>query len=75
MLKTGAPPGIIFFVVMEIMKTSPLAFASSILILGTSGALAADVRLQKVPPLAVEQAPAYPENLARYHLGADVQTA
>ncbi|MGZ5538499.1 MAG: hypothetical protein ACXWG0_08225 [Chthoniobacterales bacterium] len=58
------------------MKTSPLAFAaSSILILGTSGALAADVRLQKVPPLAVEQAPAYPENLARYHLGADVQTA
>ncbi len=29
--------------------------------------------LQKVPPLTVEQAPAYPENLARYYLGARVE--
>lgn len=35
----------------------------------------ADVRLQKVPPLAVDQTPAYPENLARYHLGAQVEAA
>ena len=33
---------------------------------------AADVVLQKVPPLTVEQAPSYPENLARYGLGAQI---
>ena len=30
-------------------------------------------RVQKVPPLTVEQAPSYPENLARYPLGAQVE--
>lgn len=35
--------------------------------------LAAEVTLQKAPPLTVEQAPAYPENLARYHLGAQIE--
>jgi hypothetical protein len=35
---------------------------------------AADLVLQKVPPLTVAQAPTYPENLARHHLGAQVQT-
>ena len=35
--------------------------------------LAADLVLQKAPPLTVRQAPAYPENLARYHFGADVK--
>jgi len=34
---------------------------------------AAELVLQKVPPLTVEQAPAYPENLARYPLGAQVE--
>jgi len=34
---------------------------------------AADVVLQKAPPLTVRQAPAYPENLARYHFGAAVK--
>jgi len=33
-------------------------------------ASAVELVLQKVPPLTVEQAPAYPENLARYELGA-----
>ena len=36
-------------------------------------AVASDVVLQKAPPLTVEQAPAYPENVARYHFGADVK--
>ena len=34
---------------------------------------AADVVLTKAPPLTVLQAPAYPENLARYHFGAEVK--
>src|SRR6185295_16061116 len=33
-------------------------------------ASAVELVLQKVPPVTVEQAPAYPENLARYELGA-----
>ncbi len=37
--------------------------------------LAADVVLQKIPPLTVEQAPSYPENLARYALGAQIEVA
>ena len=45
------------------------------LVLGLAPALsAADLVLQKVPPLTVEQAPAYPENLARHHLGAKLET-
>ena len=35
-------------------------------------ALAADVVLQKVPALTVEQTPAYPDNLARVRLGAKI---
>ncbi|MEO7168539.1 MAG: hypothetical protein ABI016_16085 [Chthoniobacterales bacterium] len=35
--------------------------------------MAADLVLQKAPPFTVKQAPAYPENLARYHFGADVK--
>ncbi len=45
----------------------------SILLLGPSISMAADVVLQKAPPLTVRQAPEYPENLARYHFGADVK--
>src|SRR5260370_9519041 len=36
---------------------------------------AADLVLQRVPPLTVEQVPAYPQNLARYHFGAQVEAA
>lgn len=37
------------------------------------GLFAGDLVLQKVPPLTVEQTPAYPQNLARYHVGAQVE--
>jgi len=43
------------------------------LLLGPTVGFAADLILQKVPPLTVREAPAYPENLARYHFGADVK--
>ena len=64
---------------MEIMKTftsrSRLVCAAGSLLIGSSsGLFAADLVLQKVPPLTVAQAPTYPENLARHHLGAQVQT-
>src|ERR1017187_7682345 len=45
------------------------------LALSTSGLIAADLVLQRVPPLTVEQAPAYPQNLARYDCGAQVEAA
>ena len=46
------------------------------LALGTlPDASAAELVLHKVPALSVEQAPAYPENLARRHLGAQVEAA
>jgi hypothetical protein len=64
---------------MEIMKTFTsrsrvLCAAGSLLIGSSSGLFAADLVLQKVPPLTVAQAPTYPENLARHQLGAQVQT-
>ena len=40
-----------------------------------SGLFATELVLEKVPPLTVEQAPAYPQNLARYYLGAKVEAA
>jgi hypothetical protein len=66
------------FVSMEIMKTLPfLSRRKSAVIcaslLAPSLAIASDIVLQKAPPLTVEQAPAYPENLARYYFGADVK--
>jgi hypothetical protein len=36
---------------------------------------AAELVLQKVPPLTVEQTPAYPENLARHYFGAQIEVA
>src|SRR5256886_6602793 len=39
--------------------------------ISTSGA---DLVLQKVPPLTVEQAPNYPQNLARLDLGAQIES-
>ena len=51
-------------------------FLPSAVLLGSAAALyPADVVLQKVPPLTVAQAPAYPENLARYQLGARLESA
>jgi hypothetical protein len=38
-----------------------------------SSGIARDIVLQKAPPLTVRQAPDYPQNLARYHLGADLK--
>ena len=35
--------------------------------------IASDIVLQKAPPLTIRNAPAYPENLARFHFGADVK--
>jgi hypothetical protein len=65
---------------MEIMKLPFLCFRSSRAVftgaaffLAVAGVQAADVLLHKVPPLTVEQAPQYPENLARYALGAQVE--
>ena len=43
--------------------------------LGVAGLSASDLVFQKVPPLTIEQSPAYPENLARYHFGAQVEAA
>jgi hypothetical protein len=65
---------------MEIMKTftsrsSQFCTVCSLLIAAVPAMSAADLVLQKVPPLTVEQAPAYPENVARQHLGAKLETA
>jgi hypothetical protein len=51
------------------------SFACCLFLGHTSGLLAAELVLEKVPPLTVEQAPAYPQNLARYYLGAKVEAA
>ena len=53
-------------------RTKSLLFCAALAT--PSLAIASDVVLQKAPPLTVEQAPAYPENLARYHFGAEVKT-
>ncbi len=58
---------------MEIISTH-LARLGSVLLIATAGsAPAADLLLQKVAPLTVEQAPRYPQNLARIDLGAQAQ--
>ncbi len=54
------------------LRTKSLLFCAALA--APSIAIASDVVLQKAPPLTVEQAPAYPENVARYHFGADVKT-
>jgi hypothetical protein len=50
---------------------SPLAFSFATVVPSNGGT--GDVVLQKAPPLTVRQAPAYPENLARFHFGAAVK--
>ncbi|HSH38529.1 MAG TPA: hypothetical protein VK993_07065 [Chthoniobacterales bacterium] len=56
-------------------RSSQLCTVCSLLIAAAPIVSAADLVLQKVPPLTVEQAPAYPENVARQHLGAKLETA
>jgi hypothetical protein len=66
---------------MAIMSASPLhsirvsALICCLIPLLASRLFAADLVLQKVPPLTVGQVPAYPQNLARYHFGAQVEAA
>jgi len=64
-----------FIVPMEIIRPSLLcsARALAVVALASTAASGAELVLQKVPPLTVEQAPAYPENLARYALGAQLE--
>ncbi len=75
------PPPIIVFVDMEIMKERlchPFVLCGLgclLLTAPTYNTTASEVALQRVPPLTVEQAPAYPENVARYRSGADVLAA
>jgi hypothetical protein len=40
-----------------------------------ASSFATDLTLEKVPPITVAQAPAYPENLARYYHGARLETS
>jgi hypothetical protein len=58
---------------MKRFAVSSSKFICCLVLLAPSIGLAADVVLQKAPPLTVREAPAYPENLARYHFGADVK--
>jgi hypothetical protein len=62
---------------MEIMSTCSSRFVNicGLLCCFSITAVAADLTLERVPPLTVEQAPAYPENLARYHFGAQVEAS
>jgi len=66
---------------MEILRASALhplrvtALICCLTLLPASGLFAADLVLQKVPPLTLAQVPAYPQNLARYHFGARVEAA
>jgi hypothetical protein len=64
-----------FVVDMEIIRPSLLCSVRSLtaIALASTTVSGAELVLQKVPPLTVEQAPAYPENLARYALGAQVE--
>lgn len=65
---------------MEIMNTLPARFGisvavSSLVLAAVPSAWAASTTLEKVPALTVDQAPSYPENLARYHLGAQIKVS
>lgn len=57
----------------RLLKSFCLACSTSIV--GGSALFASELVLQKVPPLTAEQAPAYPENLARHHGGAKIEAA
>lgn len=63
---------------MEIMSAPTSLRINTLAVFLVSGlaasAFAADLTLQKVPPLTVEQAPQYPQNLARIDLGTQIVT-
>ena len=59
----------------ETRTRSVISFGAALSLALAPVAFAADVTLQKVPALSVEQAASYPENLARYHFGAQVEAA
>ncbi len=81
LLPNRAKVAILILVDMEIMSASSSrllkisSLALTLTLAGGSGLVAGQLTLQKVPPLTVEQVPAYPENLARYHFGAEVEDA
>jgi hypothetical protein len=58
---------------MKPLAVSTLILAFCVTLVAPSIGTAGDVVLQKAPPLTIRQAPSYPENLARYHFGADVK--
>jgi hypothetical protein len=59
---------------MEIIKAPLLRFLSAALVVASAAVTsAADLSLQKVPALTIQQAPLYPQNLARVDLGAQVE--
>ncbi len=62
---------------MEIIKRffvgPPSFYGAGAILLAVTGASAGPLTLQKIPPLTVQQASSYPENLARYNLGAQVE--
>ena len=61
---------------MSLSSRSKICPLTCWLFLGSiSGLVGAELVLEKVPPITVEQAPAYPENLARYYFGAQVEAA
>jgi hypothetical protein len=70
---------IIVFVDMAILNAVPTLRSARFLalfcfsLLARTLSISAEISLHKVPPLTVEQAPAYPQNLARYVLGAQIQ--
>ncbi len=59
------PPVLLLSWIKHLVLFGPLAVASPV--------LASVLVLQKAPPLTAERVPLYPENLARYHFGADVK--
>jgi hypothetical protein len=59
--------------IMDFLFARKATFIFALSCTAVIGAQAADVVLHKVPPLTVEQAPQYPENLARYSLGAQIE--
>jgi len=55
----------------SLLKTC--AFTCSLFLGFASASFGVELVLEKVPPITVSQAPAYPENLARYYYGAQVE--
>ena len=58
---------------LSVRRLALSGLAAVVLCSLASYSAAAELVLQKVPALTVEQAPSYPENLARYGLGAQIE--